>query len=209
MTTSNIMTLSFSTALFAWAPHVAGFTVPTAFASRIVRESTLLEASWLTSLPLADGEDLMNQVVRSDTASQAIDQVANSGGGSLMDTVTTVLTFLFAGVLFFFGLTYMMAAFIIPQAAKELERQTKELDPSLWEEYQAKLQSGETMDMRPDLMQELGNKVQVIMAEKFDRMQKNASMETGKLENRGVVDVEVISMQEDAKEPKKEVSEDN
>lgn len=46
------------------------------------------------------------------------------------------------------GLTYVTAAFIVPQAAARLEIDTKRLRPGLWEEYEAKLEVGETMVSR-------------------------------------------------------------
>jgi len=68
------------------------------------------------------------------------------------------------------GLTYLIASIVIPAAAKELEKECKELNPELWEEYLAKLEPGETMDRRPELMQELGVKLQPLLDQKIARM---------------------------------------
>jgi len=67
------------------------------------------------------------------------------------------------------GLTFLIGAFIIPAGAKELEKECKILLPDKWNEYVGKLEEGEEMKDRPDLMFELGlllNKC------KADRMQQ-------------------------------------
>jgi hypothetical protein len=50
-----------------------------------------------------------------------------------------------------------------------LEKECKELSPELWDEYSARLQEGETMGNRPDLMQELGAKLQPLLDVKIER----------------------------------------
>jgi len=70
-----------------------------------------------------------------------------------------------------FGLTavaYLTAAFLVPKAAEQLETDTKRLRPGLWEEYELKLELGETMVNRPDLLQELGNVMQPIIAQDYE-----------------------------------------
>jgi hypothetical protein len=66
------------------------------------------------------------------------------------------------------GLAYVFATWMIPQAAKQLEAQTKEVDPALWREYEQKLEPGENLSMRPELMQELGNKVRERIIENYE-----------------------------------------
>mmetsp|Transcript_5018 Transcript_5018/g.11334 ORF Transcript_5018/g.11334 Transcript_5018/m.11334 type:complete len:142 (+) Transcript_5018:366-791(+) len=108
-----------------------------------------------------------------------------------------------------FGLTalaYLTAAVIVPQAAAELEKDTKRLRPGLWEEYEAKLEEGETMVNRPDLLQELGNIMQPIIVKDYEveadkkfgpddsqGKEERSQLTTNdeKMEDR-VVDVEVI-----------------
>ncbi|CAB9515694.1 expressed unknown protein [Seminavis robusta] len=111
----------------------------------------------------------------------------------------TAVVFLLAGV------TYLYASFIIPVAAQELEKECKELNPELWAEYQAKLGDGETIATRPDLMQEMGMKLQPLLEAKL------AAAEAGEGEaasnkmpsalettmnpmgsNSGVIDAEVV-----------------
>ena len=92
--------------------------------------------------------------------------MAVSGGGlSALRTFFIVIT---AAVFGLAGLTYITAAFIVPKAAEQLERDTKRLRPGLWEEYIAKLEEGETMANRPDLLQELGNIMQPIIAKDYE-----------------------------------------
>mmetsp|Transcript_27041 Transcript_27041/g.49205 ORF Transcript_27041/g.49205 Transcript_27041/m.49205 type:complete len:235 (-) Transcript_27041:192-896(-) len=103
-------------------------------------------------------------------------------GAALVDAVTSVEASEESalGVLrnFFIGitavvvglglLTYATAAFIVPKAAQRLEADTNRLRPGLWDEYIAKLEEGETMSMRPDLLQELGNIMQPVILADFD-----------------------------------------
>lgn len=103
------------------------------------------------------------------------------------------------------------------KAAEQLEKETKELRPDLWDEYQAKLGEGETMATRPDLLQELGNIMQPLLVEKEARMaagqQQNTNVAdvstqappppppTTTVTSDNVVDVEVVSKEEDQEEP--------
>ena len=86
-----------------------------------------------------------------------------------MDILRNVAIGITAIVFLLAGLTYMTASVIIPAAAKELETECKELAPELWEQYQAKLEPGQTMGQRPDLMQELGAKLQPLLDAKIER----------------------------------------
>eukprot|EP00977_Amphora_coffeiformis_P003093 scaffold578_cov167-Amphora_coffeaeformis.AAC.40 len=87
--------------------------------------------------------------------------------GSAFDTIRNIAAGVTAVLFLLVGLTYAYASFIIPAAAKELEKECKELDPQLWEQYQAKLGEGEVMASRPDLMQELGTKLQPLLEAKL------------------------------------------
>ena len=90
-----------------------------------------------------------------------------SGGGGL-SALRTFFIVITAAVFGLAGLTYITAAFIVPKAAEQLERDTKRLRPGLWEEYIAKLEEGETMANRPDLLQELGNIMQPIITKDYE-----------------------------------------
>lgn len=72
------------------------------------------------------------------------------------------------------GVVFVLTSFVIPKAAEQIEVQCKELDPALWQEYARKLEPGEVLAMRPDLMQELGNKIQALQLAKFDELQEQA-----------------------------------
>jgi hypothetical protein len=50
-----------------------------------------------------------------------------------------------------------------------LEQECKELSPELWDEYSARLKEGETMGSRPDLMREIGAKLQPLLDVKIER----------------------------------------
>jgi len=87
----------------------------------------------------------------------------------------------------------LFSSFIIPAAADQLEKQAKELDPGMWQEYEQKLEPGETLATRPDLMQELGKKVQSKALAEFEKMeaaQKQASETTSSTSD--IIDVEVL-----------------
>lgn len=89
----------------------------------------------------------------------------------VVDTIRSIAVALTAIVFGLAGLTLLMANIIIPAAAKELEKECLELSPDLWKEYQAKLEPGQTMANRPDLMQELGAKLQPLLDAKIAGMQ--------------------------------------
>ena len=86
--------------------------------------------------------------------------------------LSTLRTFFIVLTAAIFGLTaiaYLTAAFLVPKAAEQLEEDTKRLRPGLWEEYEAKLNEGESMVNRPDLLQELGNIMQPIIVENYEK----------------------------------------
>jgi len=73
-------------------------------------------------------------------------------------------------VVFLIAFTFITATFVVPAAAKSLEEDTRRLRPGLWEEYEAKLNEGETMAQRPDLLQELGKIMQPVILNEFDKV---------------------------------------
>ena len=179
---------------------VEGFVVPAAFAvsknGPIAKTSTTLSLLRQAAAPfpndfptfhfLSQEPSLLLGGIESD--------VFQNGGGGIMDTITTVLTGIIGVVFFLVGLTFVMAAVIIPQAAQQLERQTKELDPELWAKYEAQLEPGQTMDQRPDLMQELGEKMQALMDAKFkEQQQAQSSNDDNESVRPQVMDAEIIS----------------
>jgi hypothetical protein len=86
-----------------------------------------------------------------------------------MDTVKNIAIAVGGIIAVLAAFAILFSTFIIPAAADQIEKQAKELDPAMWLEYEQKLEPGETLAMRPDLMQELGNKVQ---AKAFTEIEK-------------------------------------
>ena len=81
------------------------------------------------------------------------------GGDEFSGPLSTLRTFFVVLSAAVFGITaiaYLTAAFLVPKAAEQLEQDTKRLRPGLWEEYEGKLEEGQEMVNRPDLLQELG-----------------------------------------------------
>lgn len=58
-------------------------------------------------------------------------------------------------VLLFAGAKLLYSFFILPEAAEQLESETKELAPKIWKDVNQKFEDGEKLEERPDLMQEL------------------------------------------------------
>ena len=92
-----------------------------------------------------------------------------SDEGGVLDILRSIAVGITAILFLLAGLTYLTASVIVPAAAKELEKECKELAPELWDEYQTKLEPGQTMGQRPDLMQELGAKIQPLLDAKIER----------------------------------------
>ena len=90
---------------------------------------------------------------------------------AIIDILRGIAVGITALLFFLAGSTLLMANIIIPAAAKELEKECNELAPELWIEYQAKLEPGQTMATRPDLMQELGAKLQPLLDAKIARLE--------------------------------------
>jgi hypothetical protein len=186
-------------------PSARAFVAPVTF---LVATDARTAASHLNSLPqrLIESSSffLLSDEPSLDVIGSEILQNENYGG--IMETVTTILTGIVGVIFFLVGLTYVMAAVIIPQAAQQLEQQTKELDPDLWNLYATKLEPGQTLDQRPDLMQELGEKMQKLMEAKFNEQQQSQakSEDTGSATSSQVMDAEIVS-----EEPKKQATADD
>ena len=132
--------------------------------------------------------DLTNAAASSAPAvsapATAADAAAAVDTDSLLSGVRTFFAVLTALAFGLFGLTYFVAAFIVPKAAEQLEADTKRLRPGLWEEYEAKLEPGQTMATRPDILQELGDVMRPIIIEDFERSaaQEEANKKAGVVE---------------------------
>lgn len=97
---------------------------------------------------------------------QAMD---SDGAGGVLGIFQNLAIGIGVIVAVFIGLNVLAATVIIPAAAKELEQECKELAPEMWEEYQRKLEPGQTMGQRPDLIQELGIKLQPLLDAKIEK----------------------------------------
>jgi hypothetical protein len=86
-----------------------------------------------------------------------------------LSTLRTFFIVLTAAIFGITALAYLTAAFLVPKAAEQLEQDTKRLRPGLWEEYESKLNEGESMVNRPDLLQELGNIMQPIIVQDYEK----------------------------------------
>jgi len=127
--------------------------------------STLLKMIPFDSTAAAESVSLSTtatSLLLSDEAQ--IVSVATSSLEFLKNIVIIVGGLVLGGAFF----TYFVATFVVPKAAEQLESDTKRLRPDLWAEYEAKLEPGESMMTRPDLLQELGNKMQPIIMGEYD-----------------------------------------
>jgi protein-S-isoprenylcysteine O-methyltransferase Ste14 len=95
--------------------------------------------------------------------------------GALLQGLQGFAAFVFGLTLFMITLTIFVNTMIIPKAAEELEKQTRAEFPDLWQEYQARLDMGQNLAMRPDLMQELGNRLLEKRAQKAMGQDSSAS----------------------------------
>jgi hypothetical protein len=144
--------------------------------------------------PIVDRTDIVSDLDL-ETAQNFVDEA----GEGLKNIAFSIVAVAAAVTL----ITTAFVSFIIPKAAQELETQVKETYPELWTEYSAKLEEGETLVMRPDIMQELGEKVQKRMEEEFeDEAAKQAAAEQeqeGEVNpnDTNVIDVEVVKEEDD------------
>jgi hypothetical protein len=151
--------------ILAWAttiePTVQAFvTTPHTFGlARTRTELGMLPQTLLTSQQLPSAVSLTQPSLLVADAMEIVQNVLIGVGG-----IVVVL----------FGVTILLSSWVIPKAAEQIELQAKELDPALWQEYASRLEPGEVLAMRPDLMQELGKKVQALTMEKFEKMQEEA-----------------------------------
>lgn len=116
-----------------------------------------------------------------------------------MDVVTNIAIAIGGTIAVLAAFAILFSTFIIPAAADQLKKQVKELDPVMWQEYEKKLEAGETLAMRPDLMQELGNKVQAKALAKFE----NTDTQLNELKSSpttNIIDAEVVCKKEGEKD---------
>lgn len=85
--------------------------------------------------------------------------------------VTTIVVFFLAGAKFLYS------SYILPEGAKQLEAETKDLAPKLWKDVKNKIGDDEKLAERPDLMQELFKKIQpFLLKEIATQMEEEISL---------------------------------
>lgn len=215
---NNIMSRLFVSALFLCLGNVAAFVTPQAGMS--LTRTSLPPGRADTNAPgfrgMAHPWQVLDVMTSSSQATstkvatipvftESSSSVLLGEGNAIFEGIQTVLVVLTAGAFLLFGLSYVIAAFLIPKAAEQVEREAKELAPELWDEYQAKLGPGETMATRPDLLQELGNKIQPLIEQKYQAMSSSNSTQEGgtsasspsSSSSSSAIDAEIVSKKED------------
>jgi hypothetical protein len=92
--------------------------------------------------------------------------------------VATDIAFGIVGIFAFLaGLAFLSANWLIPMAAKQLEDNCRKDFPELWSEYEAKLEPGESLVTRPDLIQELGDLYNVRFIERLQAAEAAAAQQ--------------------------------
>lgn len=199
MQSTTALILRFALIVTQWGSGSA-FGVPQPFLSHLVGASTTIAFVPPSSLVLSEG-DIVEAAFSTATsaADAAVSAVSAPETSSLMDTLYNVAIGITAIVFAFAGLTFIIGSIVIPAASRELEKECLELAPEWWDEYQAKLKPGETMATRPDLMQELGAKLQPLLdakiAESQQRQQQRAT--TANTESYEAVDLSSLKDQWD------------
>eukprot|EP00563_Minutocellus_polymorphus_P018163 CAMPEP_0197726506 /NCGR_PEP_ID=MMETSP1434-20131217/16128_1 /TAXON_ID=265543 /ORGANISM="Minutocellus polymorphus, Strain CCMP3303" /LENGTH=215 /DNA_ID=CAMNT_0043312467 /DNA_START=69 /DNA_END=716 /DNA_ORIENTATION=+ len=140
------------------------------------------------SILLSDETGLIGELTPAAATDAAAAAAAAVDTDSLLSGLRTFFAVLSALVFGLFGITYIVAAFIVPKAAEQLEADTKRLRPGLWEEYEAKLEPGQTMATRPDILQELGEVMRPVIIGDFE---KSAAQEEAD-KKAGIVDATVV-----------------
>jgi hypothetical protein len=144
------------------------FVSPRAFHSRINVGDAFHKKSphELNMLPENYFAQLSSTVLSDEAAEFAIARAADSSLQGVRTFFAVSSGLVFAAI----GLYFVTAAIIVPKAAQQLEKDTKRLQPGLWEEFEekAKLEEGETLAARPELLQELGTIMQPIIMADFE-----------------------------------------
>lgn len=72
---------------------------------------------------------------------------------------------------------FTYSSYIIPKAAEQLETETKELAPKLWNEVKEEFEDGQILEQRPDLMGQLFKKIQpYLLKELAEQMEEDMGL---------------------------------
>ncbi len=149
----------------------SAFVSPQVFASRSTFNDSGIKAIPASILDTFDVDlgavdrDLLNVATNIFLSDEA---QAMNAANSALEGLRSFFIVITAIVFGFAGLTFITAAFIVPKAAEQLEQDTRRIRPGLWEEFEARLEPGQTMATRPDLLQELGNIMQPLIIADFE-----------------------------------------
>lgn len=136
----------------------------------------LLAASspvWAATLPC-----LMESHVPLNCVAERVSTLCISEGMNTAGSVPHVLVAATIAVPILAIAKFMYSSYIIPEAAKQLESETKELAPKLWREMKDELEDGEILEQRPDLMEQLFTKIQpYLLKEIAEQMQEESEAE--------------------------------
>lgn len=179
--------------------HTVAFVVPTSIISSIQASTSAFDVLPPTPFLVANADITSDLFATSLAAPLPLSSsyistlsIAEGGIGDALVTIVSVI----AIVVFGFGaLTLVMANIIIPKAAEELEAKARKEYPELWRATEAKLEEGEVLATRPDLIQDLGRLVQEGDMEKFQAMAEEEENKSESSSN--VVDVEIITETKD------------
>lgn len=160
-----------STALFLLT-SANGFQVPSPLLAKHLSASLMKGPPVLLDQDLSDSSAMLATDGEPSWVAMPLRSNLWIADGGALDVVKNIALGITAVLFLLAGITYLYASFIIPAAAQELEKECKELNPELWAEYQAKLGEGETIATRPDLMQEMGAKLQPLLEAKLREIEK-------------------------------------
>jgi hypothetical protein len=187
----------------------AAFGIPKALIfSHAAKAAVLASSSVLPALVVDDSTTSANVVLVLASSTMPSWLISEAEGGAL-DILRTIAIAITAVVFLLAGITLVTASVVMPAAAKELEKECLELSPELWAEYQAKLDPRQTIDQRPELMQEIGEKLQPLLDAKIARAQRGEDTtpsNTGQWDDTAAsfvaVDAEIVSEDKATDEPK-------
>ena len=115
--------------------------------------SSFFDDVFLLSDALSDPE---GTAVAAASAAVGVPDPSSMFNMNVGETLKNVAFGITAIIFAFVALTSLAAAILIPAGAEQLEKECKMLIPDTWDQYMAKLEEGEEIKDRPDLMFELG-----------------------------------------------------
>lgn len=149
----------------AFRPHVQQSLLnvhPTGTISSVQSTNTALHLHTSSSFfddifLLSDAfSDPKGTAVAAASAAAGVPDVSSAFNLNVGETLKNVAFGITALIFAFVALTSLAAAILIPAGAEQLEKECKMLIPDTWDQYIAKLEEGQEMKDRPDLMFELG-----------------------------------------------------